>query len=121
MANTTGVATLCTEAIGAWDHSREHFFFFSCVGGSKAANIASSKTFFNPFWKAKTIQHCWAAIDRAHTHPNPLKTKQLPGSVDTQGPFESKLSDAPAVASQSKTKYSLSPTHGFQSFLQLSG
>lgn len=27
-----------------------HFFFFGCSGGSKAARIASSNTFFRPFW-----------------------------------------------------------------------
>lgn len=27
----------------------KHFLFFGCSGGSSAARIASSKTFFNPF------------------------------------------------------------------------
>ena len=30
-------------------HRRVHFFFLTGSGGSRAANIASSKTFFNPF------------------------------------------------------------------------
>ena len=32
------------------DHKIKHFLFFGGSGGSKAARIASSKTFFNPFW-----------------------------------------------------------------------
>ena len=30
-------------------YNKAHFFFFGCSGGSNAARIASSNTFFNPF------------------------------------------------------------------------
>jgi hypothetical protein len=32
-------------------YKRTHFLLFTGSGGSNAARIASSKTFFNPFWK----------------------------------------------------------------------
>ena len=32
-----------------------HFLFFTGSGGSNAAKIASSNTFFNPFWYSKEI------------------------------------------------------------------
>ena len=35
------------------NHNIRHFRPFFCSGGSRAAKIASSKTFFRPFCKAK--------------------------------------------------------------------
>jgi hypothetical protein len=32
-------------------YKRTHFLLFTGSGGSNAARIASSKTFFSPFWK----------------------------------------------------------------------
>ena len=32
-------------------HSKQQMGFFFCSGGSKAASMASSNTFFNPFYK----------------------------------------------------------------------
>jgi hypothetical protein len=36
-------------------YNRTHFLLFTGSGGSNAARIASSKTFFNPFWKQNMI------------------------------------------------------------------
>ena len=46
------LVTDCTLGLDENQRSR-HFFFGFVSGGSSAANIASSKTFFNPFWKCK--------------------------------------------------------------------
>ena len=36
------------------NHNMQHFRFLGCSGGSRAAKIASSNTFFNPFCKIRT-------------------------------------------------------------------
>lgn len=41
---------------GGCGQSTVHFFFFSCTGGSNAARIASSKTFFSPFCTHEILQ-----------------------------------------------------------------
>ena len=46
------------------NHNIWHFCLFFCSGGSRAAKIASSKTFFRPFCKAKkkNVWICTAII-----------------------------------------------------------
>ena len=36
-----------------WNHNMQHFRFLGCSGGSSAAKIASSNTFFKPFCNRK--------------------------------------------------------------------
>ena len=50
------LALVTDRTLGLDENQRSRHFFFGFVsGGSSAANIASSKTFFNPFWKCKKI------------------------------------------------------------------
>ena len=48
-----------------------HFFLFGCSGGSNAANIASSKTFFKPFCvKAEHSTYFTALNSRDNLSPS---------------------------------------------------
>ena len=60
------------------DYNKTHFFFLGGSGGSKAARMASSNTFFKPFCKIgdKNIYYtqaiCYFIIDITifNNHPN---------------------------------------------------
>lgn len=57
--NTSTHPGLMPNAANRKVYKRTHFLLFTGSGGSNAARIASSKTFFNPFWKQikKHIKH----------------------------------------------------------------
>ena len=47
-----------------WNHNMQHFRFLGCSGGSSAAKIASSNTFFKPFCKRKRKKNKWEVMKK---------------------------------------------------------
>lgn len=64
---------VCFGKVGA-SHSSTHLRFFLGSGGSNAANIASSNTFFSPFCEQKHTNRM--REQRKHTHTDLKGTKK---------------------------------------------
>ena len=62
------------------NHNIRHFLPFFCSGGSRAAKIASSKTFFRPFCKAKKI--VWICIE--YCRPGIYRLKKIRNFSETK-------------------------------------
>lgn len=58
---------VCFGKVGA-SHSSTHLRFFLGSGGSNAANIASSNTFFSPFCEQKHTNRMREQRKHTHTH-----------------------------------------------------
>lgn len=68
---------VCFDKVGT-SHSSTHLRFFLGSGGSNAANIASSNTFFRPFCEHKHTN----TMREQHTHrSNKKKQKMVAGNI----------------------------------------